>query len=1485
MTFDVAANATAGDIEVTANNTCGSSTASTQAVTLNDPVAITTGPQGVTACSGTDITLTAAATGSATLSYQWKQGTTNVGTDAASLSITGLDATKTGNYTVEVTNGCGTATSAQAVVALNTALTIDTDPQAITDCEGQAGNLTVAATGSGTLSYQWKEGATNVGTDASTLSFSPLALADGGTYSVDVTDECTTVSSTSAVVTVNEGITITTQPTGTGGCVGSSTSMSVVATGTATISYQWKQDGSNVGTDAATLSFPSLASSDAGNYTVEVTNSCGTVTSDVAALAITLNETPAVTLGSDVASLCEGGTVELTAGAQGGGSAPTFTFSETGLGTIGTAGQTGNIETTPALSNTGTAAVTLTFEVEMLSNSSCIATGAANPVTAQVSVDIDPQAETATINESDQTLCTDGMSLTAAAISTDQTGTWSKGTGTSGSIDGSGIVTGLAKGETVEFIYTVTTPLGLCTESTDNINLFRAGDMTNPAPVASQTTSICSDEAAPTLTGLTLQTGETGVWTATAPATITGGQTGNLQLGANVFTYEISNPVSGCDPVTQDVTITVIDAPTVTMVTPTADPALVGTASTNLEVTDLGSPAYVTNWTINTGQGTLGTPNAVTTTLDDLDATSSTTNITVSIVDENGVCTAATNSFDVTRVAQTVPDLGADITICEQTTYPLEIDIPSSIIGGIETESLLQNAGGAATINATTRKIEVTALTAAGSPYTIEYEVANNINGPSASSLQIFVDEFPSQVSFTVDPIVTCQSQVNLTAETPLPATSVGTWSISSEPATQTASIVATELNSPTGLVTGLIQGQTTLDWSVVNGTCSATPITLTIDQVGEITNPTISINGTDVTGTTHQMCLADAALAIQANTTLKATETGTWTSTFTGTTANQSYSPSSTGVETITWEISTTVTGCTNAQKSIAITTLDVPDVTGIVATLADGCEGTDVAASVPTIPDASSYSWLNEVGSVIKSQSGQSATLTLVADDVTTTASVEVVGTNICGASTPVVASNTIDLEPNATPVINGDAVVCGSKNYTYDQPSPTADATSWRWEWNGDDRGTGATLSLGSSDLTGTSGVINLVPINACGEGPAGTTNVTIQTPDVPKVALNFAGTTSDGKACEDEEGLDVEVDLTIANGGSGATYQYFVGTQSQGAAGSNTSLTIAQGDWKDGDLITVQMTPDVATGCFTGTGDPVTSTAIQVEGFNIPAPLLESDKSVVCAGTGTITLTLTKNDAKGDVVDYWEKDNSQVLGFTSSVYTATSSTDRGDYIVTVSNPECATPAQTTVESIMLYEQPRISPYAFVNPLTNRLVVYIDDAGASVNPTYPVIVTGLSQDIGITDDYRWNSTTLSIEQGQADFSFNAEGETEGDEYISLVVSNGVAGAVCVDSLGFNIAVSLPLDVPNAFSPNGDGINDKWVIQGMNDFPDAQMTIFNRWGGKLYERFGGYSADAAWDGEGYPVGTYYYILKLNKTAKLEGEDDVVRGAVTITK
>ena len=81
--------------------------------------------------------------------------------------------------------------------------------------------------------------------------------------------------------------------------------------------------------------------------------------------------------------------------------------------------------------------------------------------------------------------------------------------------------------------------------------------------------------------------------------------------------------------------------------------------------------------------------------------------------------------------------------------------------------------------------------------------------------------------------------------------------------------------------------------------------------------------------------------------------------------------------------------------------------------------------------------------------------------------------------------------------------------------------------------------------------------------------------------------------------------------------------------------------------------------------------------------------------------------------------------------------------------------------------------------------------------------------------------------------------------------------------------------LFIPNAFSPDGDGINDRWTIRGgLNEnYPNNKLVIFNRWGIKVFESTG-YNND--WDGNyngnlnggsntNLPVGTYFYVLDLN--------------------
>ncbi len=109
---------------------------------------------------------------------------------------------------------------------------------------------------------------------------------------------------------------------------------------------------------------------------------------------------------------------------------------------------------------------------------------------------------------------------------------------------------------------------------------------------------------------------------------------------------------------------------------------------------------------------------------------------------------------------------------------------------------------------------------------------------------------------------------------------------------------------------------------------------------------------------------------------------------------------------------------------------------------------------------------------------------------------------------------------------------------------------------------------------------------------------------------------------------------------------------------------------------------------------------------------------------------------------------------------------------------------------------------------------------------------------------------------------------GLTEGEYQIEMYDS-----IQCELDLGLAILEDTPVDcikIPNAFTPNGDGINDTFEIQGMEIFANAVLWIYNRWGQIIYYAENG---DDFWDGkykdQFMPAGTYLYILDLNNGKK----------------
>ncbi|SOD93124.1 gliding motility-associated C-terminal domain-containing protein [Spirosoma fluviale] len=84
------------------------------------------------------------------------------------------------------------------------------------------------------------------------------------------------------------------------------------------------------------------------------------------------------------------------------------------------------------------------------------------------------------------------------------------------------------------------------------------------------------------------------------------------------------------------------------------------------------------------------------------------------------------------------------------------------------------------------------------------------------------------------------------------------------------------------------------------------------------------------------------------------------------------------------------------------------------------------------------------------------------------------------------------------------------------------------------------------------------------------------------------------------------------------------------------------------------------------------------------------------------------------------------------------------------------------------------------------------------------------------------------------------------------------------CQNSDSIRIKLIRPIWIPDAFSPNGDGLNDTWQLTGIDAYPEAKLTIFNRWGDIVYYAADGYSRafDGTFANKPLPTGSYSYVL-----------------------
>jgi hypothetical protein len=391
------AGSATGAISITSDATNAS-----VSITLNGTgvagLAISSQPENQSVTAGQTATFSVTASGSGTLSYQWKKGGTNIsGATSASYTTPATTSSQSGTqFTVTVTDSTSSSVTSNpatlTVTAAAVAPSITTQPANQTVSAGQVATFSVSATGTAPLTYQWKDNGVNVGTNSSTYTTPATSASDNSAkFTVTVANSVSSATSNAATLTVNVAPSITTQPANQNVNVGQTAKFSVAATGSGTLSYQWKKNGTAVsGATSSSYTTPATASSDNNaQFTVTVTDMVSGVTSSAATLTVNTPSTaPSITTQPASQTVIAGQTATFTVSATG--TAP-LTY-QWNLGGSPITGATSASYTTPA---TTTANSGSQFTVTV-SNS----TGKATSNTATLTVN----AATLTLNVSQTTL-------------------------------------------------------------------------------------------------------------------------------------------------------------------------------------------------------------------------------------------------------------------------------------------------------------------------------------------------------------------------------------------------------------------------------------------------------------------------------------------------------------------------------------------------------------------------------------------------------------------------------------------------------------------------------------------------------------------------------------------------------------------------------------------------------------------------------------------------------------------------------------------------------------------------------------------------------------------------------------------------------------------------------------------------------------------------------------------------------------------------
>ncbi|MCZ2223230.1 MAG: PKD domain-containing protein [Chitinophagales bacterium] len=540
------------------------------------------------------------------------------------------------------------------------------------------------------------------------------------------------------------------------------------------------------------------------------------------------------------------------------------------------------------------------------------------------------------------------------------------------------------------------------------------------------------------------------------------------------------------------------------------------------------------------------------------------------------------------------------------------------------------------------------------------------------------------------------------------------------------------------------------------------------------------------------------------------------------GFTSNQQ-NPSITNATTAasgTYSVTAVLNGCVSTATTKNIVVNLTPNITNSNSNNTTSCNSSTGSIVLEGLEPNKSFLVKYTKGSTV-----DSATLTSSATGVITIASLSAGTYNNVTVKAGVCISNVVgpftinDPAPPATPVVTNNSPLCADATINLTSSTTTAGVT-YAWSGPGGFTSNQQNVSITNS-TTAMSGTYTIkVTLNNCESSAS--TNVVVN----PNPIANF---NLPDFVCMPGNPAKFTNTSTIASGT--LSYLWNFGDGSPTSTAENPSHVYATSN-----TYNVKLTATSNAGCSKQVSKDFSAF------YDKPIANFTVSPSELCQGNPNTFTDLSTAPNSTISNRYWNFGENNTWTNTTNTSLTKLYQNAGNYTVslTVKNQQ-GCPSDTMRKQVKVYVQPVI------------------DAGPPIIVPVGTIVqfNPIVNDSSSAITFKWSPATgLS----NANILHPLLKVTQNINYV--LKATGAGNCSATDTL---IVKGLkPIIIPNAFSPNGDGINDTWVIENLNDYVNVSVEIFNRYGQLIYKTNNGYTTpwDGKVNGKPVPVGVYYYII-----------------------